>query len=265
MMPRVLSGLVLAGVFLTIIWFSTTPVLLLVALVVCTLAFHEYVQLIRQLGAEMPRLPTLLATLAALAMVPFPHVQPAAVVALGLAIVAAAGMARFSGVFSAAVLGASAGALSIVYLGLPLGALVGVHLFGGREAVILLIATIVVSDTAQFYSGRLLGRRPLAPRLSPKKTIEGAVGGLVVAPLFLSIAAPYLLPGAPPLLVVALGVALVAAGIAGDLFESMLKRAADVKDSSALIPGHGGVLDRIDALLFASPLFYIFVRWMHTH
>ena len=61
-----------------------------------------------------------------------------------------------------------------------------------------------------------------------------------------------------------LGIVLVAAGIAGDLFESMLKRAADMKDSSALIPGHGGVLDRIDALLFATPVFYLYVRWVYT-
>jgi phosphatidate cytidylyltransferase len=61
-----------------------------------------------------------------------------------------------------------------------------------------------------------------------------------------------------------MGLALVAAGIAGDLFESMLKRAADMKDSSALIPGHGGVLDRIDALLFATPVFYMYLRWLYT-
>jgi phosphatidate cytidylyltransferase len=163
-----------------------------------------------------------------------------------------------------AIFNTAAAALSIIYLGLSLGALVGVHAFGGRGAVVLLIGTIALSDTAQYYSGRLLGRRQLAPRLSPKKTIEGAVGGFVVAPIVLYFAGPYFVPVARPLTIASLGIVLVAAGISGDLFESMLKRAADMKDSSTLIPGHGGVLDRIDALLFAAPVFYMYVRWLYT-
>jgi phosphatidate cytidylyltransferase len=166
--------------------------------------------------------------------------------------------------FKAGVYGAVAGAFAVVYLGLPLGALVGVHIFGGRSAVMLLVATIAISDTAQYYTGRTLGRHPLAPRLSPKKTIEGAVGGFVAAPLFLYFAGPYLVPVATPLTIAPLGIALVGAGIAGDLFESMIKRAAEMKDSSALIPGHGGVLDRIDALLFATPVFYGYLRWLYS-
>ena len=151
-----------------------------------------------------------------------------------------------------------------MYLGLPLGALVAVHQLGGRNAVLLLVATVAISDTAQYYAGRTFGRRPLAPQLSPKKTVEGAVGGLVVAPIFLALAGPQLLPAARPAVIAVLGVAIVIAGIAGDLFESMLKRAANVKDSAALIPGHGGVLDRIDALLFATPVFYLYLRWLET-
>jgi phosphatidate cytidylyltransferase len=166
--------------------------------------------------------------------------------------------------FSPGVIAAAAGGFALIYIGLPLGALVGVHIFGGRGAVLLLVFTIVISDSAQYYAGRTLGRHPLAPRLSPKKTIEGALGGFIVAPLFLYFAGPYLVPVVTPLMIAPLGVALVACGIAGDLFESMLKRAADMKDSSALIPGHGGVLDRIDALLFATPPFYMFLRWVYT-
>ena len=81
--------------------------------------------------------------------------------------------------------GASAGMLAPVYLGLPLGALVGIHQLAGREGVLAIIATVAASDTFQFYTGRAFGRRPLAPTISPKKTIEGAIGGLVLAPLAL--------------------------------------------------------------------------------
>jgi phosphatidate cytidylyltransferase len=138
--------------------------------------------------------------------------------------------------------------------------LVAIHAVGGRMAALLLIATVVVSDTAQYYSGRAFGRRPLAPTISPKKTIEGAVGGLLTASIFLTFAGRTVFPLARPVSLFLLGVAIVALGIAGDLFESRLKRVAGIKDSSALIPGHGGVLDRIDALLFATPAFYWYVQ-----
>ena len=151
--------------------------------------------------------------------------------------------------------------LAPVYIGLPLGALVAIHGAAGREGVLTLVATVAASDTFQYYSGRTFGRRPLAPTISPKKTIEGAVGGLVLAPLVLVAIAHWWLPRVPPLAAWVVGLGIVLAGIAGDLFESALKRAAGVKDSGTLIPGHGGMLDRIDALLFAAPLFAMLV-WL---
>ncbi len=273
-MTRVLSGVVLGAVFFALIWFSNATTLLVVAIVVSALACHEYARLMRAVGADLPEASTVIATLATLVTVPFPHVAWEAVVGIGVLVIALSAMVRTprgstssddgGHLFQTAVRGSAAGALSILYLGLPLGALVGIHIYGGRNAVLLLIATIVVSDTAQYYVGRLMGRRPLAPRLSPKKTIEGAAGGFVAAPIFLYYAGPQLIPVARPLMIALLGIVLVAAGIVGDLFESMLKRAAGFKDSSSLIPGHGGVLDRIDALLFATPVFYLYVRWVYT-
>jgi phosphatidate cytidylyltransferase len=198
-------------------------------------------------------------------VVPFPHLAVDAILSIGLILIAvwvmsAVGAEAGKG-HDEAARGAAAAVLAPVYIGLGLGSLVGIHVYGGRGAVVLLMATIVVSDTAQYYAGRTFGRHPLALRLSPKKTVEGALGGFVLAPLFLAFAGYYLVPAATNQLALAgLGVALVIAGIAGDLFESTLKRAAGVKDSSALIPGHGGVLDRIDALLFAAPLFYLYLR-----
>jgi phosphatidate cytidylyltransferase len=145
-----------------------------------------------------------------------------------------------------------------IYIGAPLGMLVALHGLAGWKGTLVLIATIVVSDSAQYYTGRAFGRRPLAPAISPKKTVEGAIGGVVFGTVFMVLAIGFVFPATPIVTRVLLGMIIVLLGIFGDLFESRLKRLADMKDSSALIPGHGGVLDRIDALLFAIPVFYFF-------
>lgn len=145
--------------------------------------------------------------------------------------------------------------LPVVYLGLPLGTMAAIRRIDGPLVLLLLLATTVISDTAQYYGGRRFGRRPLAPRVSPKKTLEGAVSGIVVGGLALPLLGSSLLPAAPFWLLWLVGLAVVGLGIAGDLFESLLKRSAGVKDSSSLIPGHGGVLDRVDSLLFAAPFY----------
>jgi phosphatidate cytidylyltransferase len=258
-MTRILSGVTLAAVAIAAVWFLTPVALLAVALVVAALAFTEYARIVAAIGARVPWWSTLLLTLVACAMVPFPWIDPVVVIVLAL-ITAAANVLASDRVGAPTLMDTAAAVLAPVYIGLPLGALVGVATVAGREAVLVLMGTIVVSDTSQYYAGRTFGRRPLAPRRSPKKTVEGAVGGFVVAPAVLVAVGQAWLPGLDPVRLALLGVLLVAAGIIGDLFESMLKRAADLKDSSHLIPGHGGVLDRIDALLFAAPIFYFFIR-----
>jgi phosphatidate cytidylyltransferase len=259
-MVRLLSGVTLAAIALAVIWFSTPAQLLVVTLGIAGLAFREYAGIAGGMGVQVPRVPALVATLAACAMVPFPWVAVESV--LGLSLLAIAVWVLWRGRHGAEALhDTGAGVLAPVYIGLPLGAVVAILGLGGRLAVLLLIATVAVSDTAQYYSGRSFGKRPLAPRVSPKKTVEGAIGGFVIAPLFLVAAAPYALPQpAPAWALAALGLVLVVAGICGDLFESLLKRAANLKDSGGVIPGHGGVLDRIDALLFCAPVFYFALR-----
>jgi len=153
-------------------------------------------------------------------------------------------------------------AFAAIYIAAPLASLVAIRLVGGPRAVFLLMITVMISDTAQYYTGRTLGSRPLAPRISPKKTIEGAIGGFVIGTAAFVVIGEWWAVGIPIAARVALGLAIVGLGIAGDLFESFLKRRAGVKDSSALIPGHGGVLDRIDALLFAAPVYYMVLRYV---
>jgi phosphatidate cytidylyltransferase len=258
-MTRLVSGLALAAGALALVWWLPPARLVFVALAVCALAFFEYARLVAAIGAPVPLLPTLAATLAACGAAVLPPFSLPAL--FGVLLVVTAAWLMATGASGAALFnGTTAALLAPLYLGLPLAALVGIHTVAGREGVLTLVATVAASDTAQFYTGRAFGRRPLAPTISPKKTSEGAVGGFVVAPLVLAALTRLWLPWASLPLALVAGLALVVAGICGDLFESALKRAADVKDSGTLIPGHGGVLDRIDALLFASPIFYLFLQ-----
>ena len=208
------------------------------------MAFHEYDRIVDAIGAKVPYWTTLLATLLVCAMVPFQWVDLESILAASLLLIALNVLAS-DRVGTPLLADTAAAMLAPVYIGLPLGCLVGVHAIAGREAVLLLIATVAVSDTAQYYTGRTLGRTPLAPLRSPKKTREGArrrIRGRAGVPRRRGVvfSAGISRGGGTP----ALGLGIVVAGIIGDLFESMLKRAADMKDSGTLIPGHGGVLDQ---------------------
>jgi phosphatidate cytidylyltransferase len=130
----------------------------------------------------------------------------------------------------------------------------------GAWRMLLLLAIVMGADTAAFFVGSALGRRKLAPAISPGKTVEGLVGGLVGGILGALAVRWAGLRSLPIDHAVGLGLAAAALGTAGDLAESLVKRWAGVKDSGALFPGHGGMLDRLDSLLFAAPvLYYYFV------
>src|SRR6266571_6991083 len=136
----------------------------------------------------------------------------------------------------------------------------------GSDLVFLLFFVVWSSDTAAYYIGTTLGRRPLAPRVSPKKTVEGAVGGVLGAVLAAFLARPWFFNRLSVTDCVVIGLSLGLVGLLGDLVESMLKRGAGVKDSAALVPGHGGILDRVDSLLYAGPvLYYYYLFAMRAH
>jgi phosphatidate cytidylyltransferase len=123
----------------------------------------------------------------------------------------------------------------------------------GPQIVLWLVLLVISADIGAYFAGRSLGRRKLAPRVSPGKTWEGALGGLSMVALVSWGGAEYF--GLPPLAVVAFGCSVGVFSIIGDLTESMFKRAAGLKDSGALLPGHGGLLDRIDSVTAAAPLY----------
>jgi len=130
----------------------------------------------------------------------------------------------------------------------------------GRWFVYYTFATVYAADICAYATGMLLGRRRLAPAISPKKTVEGAVGGLLGACAGSLIAQRFLLPEVSVLHVVALGILIGVVSQVGDLWESMLKRDAHTKDSGKTIPGMGGVLDLMDGLLWCAPLVYLYLR-----
>lgn len=143
---------------------------------------------------------------------------------------------------------------------------------GRRAGTALLFYPLIItwiSDIAGFFVGRSVGRRKLMPSVSPGKTVEGAVGALVVCAVASWCYARWALPSYAfltmrPLIAVLLGIGLSVAVQLGDLAESLIKREAGLKDSSNLIPGHGGVLDRIDGLLFALPVAYLAFTFPHV-
>ena len=131
------------------------------------------------------------------------------------------------------------------------------HLDGGQWWLLLAIASVAFADIGGYVFGRWLGKHKLAPVISPGKTWQGYAGGLFVN-LFLAVLLSWLL-GLPAFELALLLVVVAAAAPIGDLFESMLKRHRGIKDSGAILPGHGGVLDRIDAQMIGLPLFYLLV------
>jgi phosphatidate cytidylyltransferase len=128
----------------------------------------------------------------------------------------------------------------------------------GEHWVLLGILAVAAGDTMAYFTGRAIGRRKLAPVVSPNKTVEGAVGGLLGSVGFSVLYAHGFLPGVPAGYAAAAGAAVGIFGQAGDLFESLLKRAAGVKDSGTILPGHGGILDRADGVLAAGPVLHLF-------
>ncbi|OGR22948.1 MAG: CDP-diglyceride synthetase [Desulfobacterales bacterium RIFOXYA12_FULL_46_15] len=151
--------------------------------------------------------------------------------------------------------------LGIVYIPVPLSLLIFIRqLEGGTFWIIWLLIVIFANDTGAFYTGTFFGKRALAPKISPKKTIEGSLGGITVSILagfifclifFHDLSLSFLtIPGS---------FMLAVSGQIGDLFESAMKRASGIKDSGRILPGHGGILDRIDGLLPAIPVLYAYL------
>jgi len=117
------------------------------------------------------------------------------------------------------------------------------------------------SDTGAYFTGRAFGKHKLAPSISPGKTVEGLIGGVVTAAAFAALSTWWFFPELPFKWSIPLACVLAIAGVFGDLCESAMKRGAKAKDAASILPGHGGFLDRLDSLLFAAPILYYFARF----
>jgi phosphatidate cytidylyltransferase len=150
-------------------------------------------------------------------------------------------------------------AAGLVYIPLLLSYLIRLRNHpAGVEWVFFLLCLVFAGDIGAYYAGRRLGRTKFCPWVSPKKTVAGALGGLFANLLIGGVAKAIFLPSVPWRIALFLFLSAGIFGQLGDLFESAMKRAAAVKDSGKILPGHGGLLDRIDALLFAAPVAYWF-------
>ena len=148
----------------------------------------------------------------------------------------------------------------MLYIGLTLSFLTLTRLLPDGEWLILFVLLVTwAGDTGAYYVGTLCGQHPLAPRVSPKKTVEGLVGGLIAATVVAYLARWWFLPALSGLDCLILAMVITATGLWGDLAESVIKRSVGVKDSGGVLPGHGGMLYRLDSLLFSAPAFYYYV------
>jgi phosphatidate cytidylyltransferase len=134
----------------------------------------------------------------------------------------------------------------------------------GAGAALLALGLAWFADTGAYFAGRFLGQHKLYEAVSPNKTVEGAVGGLVASVVWsLGASMSYLRGELPPVHALVLGLVAGALGQAGDLAESVLKRSTGVKDSGAIVPGHGGILDRVDAVLVTTVVVFLYMQWCH--
>jgi len=250
-MNRLLTALIGIPVTVLLILFSPEILLTLLLAGVAVLCFDEFLNLGKASFGTRPG-PWALA-LGGLVTASFYGGPRWVVMALAFAVLAGGVIAAFSAPLEQSFPKAALAFMGFAYCGVLLGFL----LWLDRRTLLTLLGTIWIGDAAAYYGGRLFGRHPLAPRISPKKTVEGAFAGLIGSIVSGVLLGTWLTgQSSTSLLAVSFSAAVI--GQLGDLAESALKRSSGVKDSSSLLPGHGGMLDRLDSVLFAAPVYFWF-------
>ena len=263
-MKRILSAVVLLPIAVLGVLYAP-PVLYLAGIgVIGSLCLHEYFGLVRSLGIRVQPLfghAAFWILLVALRQGRFATVVLFALVLLGAFLSA---MWRRGWPMRDRALALMAESLGLFYFTLFLYPALPIRYDFGADGMpwtVILLAVIWTGDSAALLAGKTVGRTRFAPELSPKKTNEGALAGLLAGVGIAVLLERLLFPALPLGHVIAASALAGAFGQLGDLAESMLKRAEATKDSSQLIPGHGGALDRMDSLLFAFPVLYFYLTF----
>ena len=294
MLKRIGTAAVLIPIVLALILRAPVPVVAIVAGLVTLLTLREFLALTEHYGVQPMRLPTYIFSAVFFLLLAISAGSDTPLVSTGRFLVAmgfAAALAPFlflsigmrRGELRSGYPAAAAAAFAFTYIALPMGMLVQLRqLWAGAFYLLYLLLVVWAGDILAYFVGKSIGRHLMAPRISPKKTWEGAVASVMA-----SVGVGWLMFGhaeqissallnwglitrrdgifgltAPAMgPVIVLTIVLNIAAQLGDLVESLIKRGAGVKDSGALLPGHGGMLDRIDALLFAAPVLWCWMAW----
>ena len=294
MLKRIATAAVLIPVVLVLVLRAPVPVVALVAALVALLTVHEFLKLTESYGVRPLGIPTygfvagffLLLAINVGAETPLFSMGKflislafAAAIAPFLFLTITMRRDNMSGAYPAA----AAAVFAFTYIALPLGMLVQLRQqWSGGFLLLYLLLVVWSGDIFAYFVGKSIGRHLMAPRISPKKTWEGAAASLAASLAVGVLLFHYALPLSSALLnaglierrdgvfglekpalwpIILLTVAINMAAQLGDLVESLIKRGANVKDSGTILPGHGGMLDRIDALLFAAPLLWYYAAW----
>jgi phosphatidate cytidylyltransferase len=226
---------------------------------ICVLAMHELLSLGKKKGYEMPFTLCILLMLVIMAAFVLPSLSVELGMFVTLLVIPASYVLGRRGLQDSLPASAIA-VLATAYTGMLGGSMIRLRMdfAEGSNLVFFLLTVVWLGDTGAYYVGRRFGKHKLSPRISPKKTIEGLAGGMMVSILAAVVVHFTFFPEFPLHHAMIAGLILSVAGVIGDLVESMWKRSADVKDSGTLIPGHGGVLDRFDSILFTAPILYCY-------
>lgn len=294
MLKRIATAVVLIPIVLALILRAPVWVLAVFAAIVALLAIHEFLRLTQAYGVQPMHWPTYFFALFFFFMLALSGSQDTPLLSTGKFLIVlglAAAIAPFifltramrGAEFRGAYPAAAASVFAFTYIALPMGMLVQLRQqWAGAFYLFYLLLVVWAGDIFAYFVGKSIGRHPMSPRVSPKKTWEGAAASLMA-----SVAVGWLLfhnalsisstlmgwgliqrrdglfgleqPATGPVIV--LTIVLNIAAQLGDLVESLIKRGAGAKDSGAILPGHGGMLDRIDALLFAAPVLWYYAAW----